>query len=370
MRKLYLLLILSLLVFSCSDDDNIMQKDTENSKSYTLAQMKEMGTEMFTDADNENDETGKPIIYNREKRAVHVNQMLEVKMINGKVRIRNFLPYEFSNVYLVAENTSAGTIRFAEFVGIPKLSWTELELTFNVSNGKIKLLNEQGEPLTLPASFANEDKASWNFKIVGDDSMLEKLAQITIPTEYFFAHLNFPGKTGPVYAKDAKKYLPILANMAYVWSSPEFERAIVKTNYDFVNAGNFVDKEELVEQCRSLESLALGIVIKKKLGGYGEYDKLLGNSTVSLNPEYINNSLDIDYFYDVAKVDPTQRRIRGLGTWIHESAHALGYVHEGNMTYLYAGKGFVLVVAKVYQDLLSKGKLPFTAYPYSKTSDK
>ncbi len=44
-------------------------------------------------------------MYNREKRAVHANQMLEVKMINGKVRIHNFLPYEFTNVYLVAENT-------------------------------------------------------------------------------------------------------------------------------------------------------------------------------------------------------------------------------------------------------------------------
>ncbi|WGU67527.1 hypothetical protein QIU18_05710 [Capnocytophaga canimorsus] len=65
--------------------------------------------------------------------------------------------------------------------------------------------------------------------------MFAKIKSIRLETFYTFADYKQPGKWDKVTVDDAKNYLPLVLNMAYVFSSDAFEKAILEAPYDFTD---------------------------------------------------------------------------------------------------------------------------------------
>ncbi len=364
-------LLLLFLAASCTKEE-IAYKEVEEIIVPTIinieaSDIEANSTKMFTDADN-NKKDGKIILYNDDLRSFYVNEMLEIKAIEGnKFRIRNFLPYTFENLEVfVSTKGLDAPIKIAKIEKIPALSWYETELPFTE---KEMFFEDKNNNIISVEKFDKIMPKELKISLEGEDPMLKKVKSIILKTRYTFRHYNEPGKWDTLYASDARNYLPLIFNMAYIFSSDDFENDVKNAPYDFKNNDKVLDKDAIVKGYRSIALQRLGIVIKPGLGGLG------GGATFGIRREYMDNSRgNKDPYYTPIDLKSSWARFP-LEAWIHEFGHVVGYGHNGNMTYFGANKdgdleGLPPIVMSIYQKMLKSKELPFTKYPYNKTSSK
>lgn len=373
------LAITGLLAFACTKvekEEKIVEVEVEKQvvKAFDLAQpaslsaqqVQNTGTEMFTDADNA-EADGQIILYNDDLRSFRVNEMLEIRAIEGsKFRIRNFVPHTFTNLEVFMEIKGfKAPVKVAVFEEFPSLFEYIGDLPF--SDDETFFENSNGETISVE----NIKKLSINdlkFTLESTDPMLAKLKSIKMSTFYCFRHYKNDQKWDKVTAEDARNYLPLVANMAFMFSSDEFENDVKNAPYEFENVkGKPLDREQIIKNFRNVPRQNLGIIVyPSNLGGLG------GGNTFGVRREYINNAESS--FYTKSDVNaPWRTKTLHMNVWIHEFGHVAGYGHDGNMTYFYGpsdtqkfNRGIVPVGMALYQKLLLEGKLPFNKYPYKK----
>lgn len=376
-KKFQVALLLSLLILACTKDEKQVVevervveieiekqviKNVPNQSPVVVAvsDIQSKGVAMFTDAD-EQIVNGSKILYNQEMRSFRVHQMLEIKAVGQNTcRIRNFLPYTFRNLEILA--TAQGLkapVKIVEIPEFPPLYEYTFELPF--SQDEIFFLDVEGNQVSLQ-NFANISPSQIQLSFEGNDPMLSKMKTIKLRTLYYFKEYKQPGKWGDLTIQDARNYLPVIMNMAYMFSSDEFEKRIYDTPYEFENQrGVPLERERVVKSFRSPQRQELGIVIQPGLGG------LAGGATFGVRPEYLSNP-DSGFYKKSDWKNLSAPRSIVLNHWIHEFGHAAGYGHDGNMTYFYSengeNKGLVPVGLVLYQEMLLNKELPFTEYPY------
>ncbi|AWL79431.1 hypothetical protein [Capnocytophaga canimorsus] len=364
LRKLKLLAVV-VFVFSCTKTE-IKHKDIEKLIEYPITEVQKinisdiqkLGNEMFTKKDEEIIDDQK-ILYNKDLRGFKINEMLEIKLLgNNKYRIRNFLPHTFKNLELIISNDSfSSPIPIASFDEFPALYEYEGVLPF--SEKETFFIDKKGEKVSVE-NFQNIPISDLNLYFETNDPMFAKIKSIRLETFYTFADYKQPGKWDKVTVDDAKNYLPLVLNMAYVFSSDAFEKAILEAPYDFTDNKKVLDRKQVIKSLRTPPRQILGIIIEPGTGGLG------GGSTFGVRREYINNPKNAFY----KEINLNDRWGSGLVTnvWIHEFGHVAGYGHDGNMTY-FAGKGadaqgLVPITMALYQKMLLAKELPFNEYPY------
>lgn len=395
--------LLGLVCFvSCQKDDvekKIVQKEVikevpeaiEVTKLViTAAEMSSKGIEMFTDADNE-EKDGKMVLYNDDLRSFKINQMLEIKPIAGnKFRIRNFVPYTFKDLSIILKINGLDTpIKLGTVAEIPAFYFYEGELP--LAEEEVFFEDVNGEKISLER-FKRLSISDMKLSFEGSDPMLKKINKIDVEIDYTFRDYNQPGKWDKLYAEDAKRYMPFLCNMWYVFCSEKFKHNLYNYRYEFRHGWkdgltadekkidnttnpwteareeqhNVVTPDEVYSRLRQKRLQHLGIVIQPGVNGYG------GGNTYGIarwimkgtfaNTKNIFFGTDIDYAKSVYLRQPME-------AFVHEFAHVLGYGHTGNMTYSYdyngtISKGFVPLFAETYRQMQLEKDLPFMDYPY------
>ncbi|WP_203965961.1 hypothetical protein [Capnocytophaga stomatis] len=372
--KMRLFALVGLLAFGCAKNEKqekivevevekhvVKDFDLAKASTVTALQVKTSGTEMFTEEDNK-EVNGKVILYNDDLRAFRVNEMLEVRAIEGnKYRIRNFLPHTFTNVELqmYVEGFKA-PVKIAFFEEFPPLYEYVGDLPFSARETFFEDIN--GQKFSVE-NINNLSPSDLKFSLISNDPMLEKMKAIKLNTLYCFRPYERDNKWGKLTAEDARNYLPVVMNMAYMFSSDDFEKGIKETPYEFENKkGVALNREQIIRSFIEIPRQDLGVIIEPGLGGLG------GGSTFGVRREYINNPKSA--YYTKSDLGAPWFSSLVMNVWIHEFGHVAGYGHDGNMTYFYDkgkdAKGLVPVGMAVYQKLLLDGELPFTKYPYEK----
>lgn len=333
------------------------------------------GSVMFT-PDDEQVINGKKILYTDELRAFKSNAMLEAVQIGNKFRVRNFLPYTFRNLELhIHIKGLPKPLKFATFAEIPAHAFYEGELPFK--NEKIFLEDIDGKIISLERSLKlRKEDISLSFE--GQDPMLAKLKTINIDHYYTFGYnYNQPGKWDALTLTDARNYLPLICNFAYVLSSDEFKEALLNAPYELEEGCtncpsstplyNAVAKTEVYRRILLTRTQNLGIIVQPGLGGLG------GGDAFGVRREYLTKDFsgqtsvfynkNINYYHSSFLRFPME-------AFVHEYGHVLGYTHSGNMTYFYQDnatqtlKGFVPLFMYVYRQMQETERLPFNEYPY------
>lgn len=372
--KVKLFALAGLLALACTkteQEEKIVEVEVEKQvvkdfnlvkvPTMTALQIQESGKEMFTDEDNK-EVNGKVVLYDDDLRAFRVNEMLEVRAIEGnKYRIRNFLPHTFTNVELqmYIEGFKA-PVKIAFFEEFPPLYEYVGELPFSAR--EIFFEDVNGQKISVE-NINNLSTSDLKFSLISNDPMLEKMKKIKLNTFYCFRPYEKDTKWGRLTAEDARNYLPVVLNMAYMLSSEDFEKTIKETPYEFENKkGVPLDREQLIKSFINIPRQNLGIIVEPGLGGLG------GGTTFGVRREYINNPKSA--YYTKSDLNSPWHSSLVMNVWIHEFGHVAGYGHDGNMTYFYDkgkdAKGLVPVGMAVYQKLLLEGQLPFLKYPYEK----
>lgn len=372
-RKIQIVFCVVLLSFACAKDqkqveevERIVEVEVEKQvikdiptqpvQQVLLSEVQANGSPMFTDAD-EQEVAGKKILYNDEFRSFRVNQMLEVKVVKNTCRIRNFLPYTFRNIELLMNARGfKAPIKIAQIEEFPALYEYSFDLPF--SEGEVFFENIHGDKVSLQ-NFTNINPAEVQFSFVGTDPMLDKLKTIKLNTLYCFRPYNQSG-WDRLTVEDARNYLPIVVNMAYMFSSDEFEKKVHDYPYDFRNNDNVLDRAKVVRSFRDIARQDLGIVSEPGVGGLG------GGSTFGVRREYLKNPNSA--FYKESNLKQPWFSSVVMNVWIHEFGHVAGYGHNGNMTYFEGpndnAKGMVPLGMALYQKMLLSKELPFSEYPY------
>ncbi|MDO5104538.1 hypothetical protein [Capnocytophaga sp.] len=362
------LVITGLLAFSCTKiekEEKIVEVEVEKQvvkeitpitfATLTASQVQESGNEMFTEADNEA-VNGQVILYNDDLRAFRINEMLEVRALaGGTYRVRNFLPHTFTNVEIQMTIEGVNSpIKVAHFESFPPLYEYVGDLPF--ADGETFLQTIEGNKISVE-NIKNLPTSNFKFTLVSDDPMFAKLKTIKLNTFYCFRPYEKDNKWDKVTNVDARNYLPLALNLAYVFSSDEFENAVLNAPYDFQDNGRTLDKADIVRRFRNVPRQNLGIVVKYGILGLG------GGDTFGIRREYLGNPNNNFY----KQLEPLRAISSPLDTWVHEFSHVAGYGHNGNMTYYRPANlhGIVPLTMKIYQQMLKDKQLPFSEYPYT-----
>lgn len=348
------------------------------------------GEEMFTDADNEL-RNGTAVLYTDELRSFHINRMLDIRPIAGnKFRIRNFVPHTFKDLTIIMSIRGLDApIKLGTIAEIPALysyegdlPLAEEEVFFEDTNGD-KVSLERFKRLAL-----SDIKLSFE----GSDPMLEKINKIDVDIYYTFSlNYNQPGKWDRPTPDDAKRFLPFLCNMWYVFCSEKFKDNLYNYRYDFrhnwkdgltaaqrtVDASNpwteareqdhkIITPDEIYSRLRQKRTQHLGMIVQPGVNGlgggtaYGIARWIMKGTFGSTKNMFWGT--DVDYARSVYLRQPME-------AFVHEFGHVLDYGHTGNMTYSYdyngtVAKGFVPLFAETYREMQLAKDLPFLDYPY------
>lgn len=353
-KKTTLLLIGSLFLFlsSCSKDKYITNEPTASIKTFTASEMQSTQKLMFQD-----DEPSE-ILFDGAKRGFYLKEMLQIEGIgDNKFRIRNFLPHDFKNVTIYFKmETLPNAVKIMSFDLIEGLAEFEGELPF--TSDEVRFEDEKGNIVGL-RNLNHLNKGGFTLSIRCDDDLLEKLKTIKHKTFVRFHDYTSSGNWGTTTAEHCRLYLPLLANMAYLYSSSTFEQAFYNyepTLYD--NSKNPIDRKAVYQRFFSVANQNLGVTAKVEgLGGgavFGIHQRML----------------TLDHFYQKGSINRDGKVVAGSReAWAHEYGHVLGFSHDSNMTYqgTFDGVkgGYVQIVMDVYEAMMFTDKeLPFLTNPY------
>ncbi len=360
MKKNIILILLAIVMISCGKN---------------LIIEEESGL-MFTSKDDTVIVGDKPVLYNDSLRGFNVNNLLEFTLTDDKkLQLKNFLPHTFKDLTLYAYVKDTNK-RF-------KIAYFDKIEAFKIAKYSFSKL------VYMRVSKDRINKENIKFEVESSDSMFAKIKQITIPTRFSFGifgtwdkdlntHTNRWGWER-LYAKDARDYMPLVANIAYALSSNRLKKDVLNAPFDFSNECKHNSDGTLPKGCKKLDR---NDIIKKftnvnyiYLGLPTRAEGLGGGKNFGLKRKYINNPNNVFYKYDLDGME-NDRHIRyPLEVFAHEFSHICGYGHKGNMAYIGQyiypdgpnGKkrlaGMSSLIGYLYQDMLKTKELPFTSHP-------
>ncbi|WQV64029.1 outer membrane protein [Helicobacter pylori] len=268
-------------------------------------------------------------------------------MVNGRVTIQNFLPYNLNNVELSFKDAQGKVINLGVIETIPKDSQIILPASlFNDSEfEQADSFNyQQLQATTTPFSDANTQ------------SLFEKLSKITTNVTMSYENAdtnNFKGNCNDCVSdftpQTAEELTNLMLDMIAVFDSKSWEEAVLNAPFQFSNSPSecgsdfpkcvnpfnngrvapiyekyVLTPQSVIDAFRRAINLEVNIMKSGFLGlGYelDDNDGNLGIAASALNPEKL-------FGKTLNKVDIVELR-----DIIHEFSHTKGYTHNGNMTY-------------------------------------
>ncbi|MCQ2632694.1 outer membrane protein [Helicobacter pylori] len=295
----------------------------------------EKATELFTTANIENGLT----FYSQNP--VYAN------MVNGRVTIQNFLPYNLNNVELSFKDAQGKVVNLGVIETIPKDSQIILPAS---------LFNDSKFEQADSFNYQQLQATATQFSDANTQSLFEKLSKITTDVVMSYENAdtnNFKGNCNDCVSdftpQTAEELTNLMLDMIAVFDSKSWEEAVLNAPFQFSNSPSecgsdfpkcvnpfnngrvapiyekyVLTPQSVIDAFRRTINLEVNILKSGFVGlGYelDDNDGNLGIEASALNPEKL-------FGKTLNKVDIVELR-----DIIHEFSHTKGYTHNGNMTY-------------------------------------
>ena len=318
----------------------VVEEEPLSTKTVNAADIAQKQKIMFQDDEPES------VLFDSNQRGFYLNAMLQVSKIDrNKFRIRNFLPRKFNDVeiYFKNANTTA-PIKILVLEELAALAEVEIDLPFD--GGSLRFEDEDGNAESYAASDLKTDDYTLSVD-VPDNFLFHRMKTIKNKTFISFGKYG-TGNWGTTTAEHIRLYLPILANMAYLYSSEKFRTRFMDfphVLYD--NGGNPINREAVYQSMLSVPRQVIGVTTGVE--GLG------GGSAFGIHQRFLTGD---EYYNQLSRW--------AFECWSHEFGHVIGFSHSSNMTYRGGpnNKGYVDIVINLYGDLLRNGDIPFWKNPY------
>ncbi|MGN8407556.1 hypothetical protein ACR9KH_07440 [Helicobacter pylori] len=268
-------------------------------------------------------------------------------MVNGRVTIQNFLPYNLNNVELSFKDAQGKVINLGVIETIPKDSQIILPAS---------LFNDSKFEQADSFNYQQLQATATQFSDANTQSLFEKLSQITTNVTMSYENAdtnNFKGNCNDCVSdftpQTAEELTNLMLDMIAVFDSKSWEEAVLNAPFQFSNSPSecgsdfpkcvnpfnngrvapiyekyVLTPQSVIDAFRRAINLEVNIMKSGFLGlGYelDDNDGNLGIAASALNPEKL-------FGKTLNKVDVVELR-----DIIHEFSHTKGYTHNGNMTY-------------------------------------
>ncbi|WP_305872380.1 hypothetical protein [Helicobacter pylori] len=268
-------------------------------------------------------------------------------MVNRKVTIQNFLPYNLNNVELSFKDAQGKVINLGVIETIPKDSQIILPAS---------LFNDSEFEQADSFNYQQLQATATQFSDADTQSLFEKLSKITTNVTMSYENAdtnNFKGNCHDCVSdftpQTAEELTNLMLDMIAVFDSKSWEEAVLNAPFQFSNSPSecgsdfpkcvnpfnngrvapiyekyVLTPQSVIDAFRRAINLEVNIMKSGFLGlGYelDDNDGNLGIAASALNPEKL-------FGKTLNKVDIVELR-----DIIHEFSHTKGYTHNGNMTY-------------------------------------
>ncbi|GAA8373096.1 outer membrane protein [Helicobacter pylori] len=268
-------------------------------------------------------------------------------MVNGKVTIQNFLPYNLNNVELSFKDAQGKVVNLGVIETIPKDSQIILLAS---------LFNDSEFEQADSFNYQQLQATATQFSDANTQSLFEKLSKITTNVTMSYENAdtnNFKGNCNDCVSdftpQTAEELTNLMLDMMAVFDSKAWKEAILNAPFQFSNSSSecgsdypkcvnpfnngrvapiyekyVLTPQSVVDAFRRAINLEVNILKSGFVGlGYelDDNDGNLGIEASALNPEKL-------FGKTLNKVDIVELR-----DIIHEFSHTKGYTHNGNMTY-------------------------------------
>ncbi|MBM2660625.1 hypothetical protein JQ494_04370 [Helicobacter pylori] len=268
-------------------------------------------------------------------------------MVNGRVTIQNFLPYNLNNVELSFKDAQGKVVNLGVIETIPKDSQIILPAS---------LFNDSEFEQADSFNYQQLQATATQFSDANTQSLFEKLSQITTNVTMSYENAdtnNFKGNCNDCVSdftpQTAEELTNLMLDMIAVFDSKSWEEAVLNAPFQFSNSSSecgsdfpkcvnpfnngrvapiyekyVLTPQSVIDAFRRAINLEVNIMKSGFLGlGYelDDNDGNLGIAASALNPEKL-------FGKTLNKVDIVELR-----DIIHEFSHTKGYTHNGNMTY-------------------------------------
>ncbi len=268
-------------------------------------------------------------------------------MVNGRVTIQNFLPYNLNNVELSFKDAQGKVVNLGVIETIPKDSQIILPAS---------LFNDSEFEQADSFNYQQLQATATQFSDANTQSLFEKLSKITTNVTMSYENAdtnNFKGNCNDCVSdftpQTAEELTNLILDMIAVFDSKSWEEAVLNAPFQFSNSSSecgsdfpkcvnpfnngrvapiyekyVLTPQSVIDAFRRAINLEVNIMKSGFLGlGYelDDNDGNLGIAASALNPEKL-------FGKTLNKVDIVELR-----DIIHEFSHTKGYTHNGNMTY-------------------------------------
>ncbi|WJJ00167.1 hypothetical protein QAP05_01995 [Helicobacter pylori] len=268
-------------------------------------------------------------------------------MVNGRVTIQNFLPYNLNNVELSFKDAQGKVVNLGVIETIPKDSQIILPAS---------LFNDSEFKQADSFNYQQLQATATQFSDTNTQSLFEKLSKITTNVTMSYENAdtnNFKGNCHDCVSdftpQTAEELTNLMLDMIAVFDSKSWEEAVLNAPFQFSNSPSecgsdfpkcvnpfnngrvapiyekyVLTPQSVVDAFRRAINLEVNILKSGFVGlGYelDDNDGNLGIEASALNPEKL-------FGKTLNKVDIVELR-----DIIHEFSHTKGYTHNGNMTY-------------------------------------
>ncbi|PUD08828.1 hypothetical protein [Helicobacter pylori] len=268
-------------------------------------------------------------------------------MVNGRVTIQNFLPYNLNNVELSFKDAQGKVVNLGVIETIPKDSQIILPAS---------LFNDSEFEQADSFNYQQLQATATQFSDANTQSLFEKLSQITTNVTMSYENAdtnNFKGNCHDCVSdftpQTAEELTNLMLDMMAVFDSKSWEEAVLNAPFQFSNSPSecgsdfpkcvnpfnngrvapiyekyVLTPQSVIDAFRRAINLEVNILKSGFVGlGYelDDNDGNLGIEASALNPEKL-------FGKTLNKVDIVELR-----DIIHEFSHTKGYTHNGNMTY-------------------------------------
>ncbi|WP_187871170.1 hypothetical protein [Helicobacter pylori] len=268
-------------------------------------------------------------------------------MVNGRVTIQNFLPYNLNNVELSFKDAQGKVVNLGVIETIPKDSQIILPAS---------LFNDSEFEQADSFNYQQLQATATQFSDANTQSLFEKLSKITTNVTMSYENAdtnNFKGNCNDCVSdftpQTAEELTNLMLDMIAVFDSKSWEEAVLNAPFQFSNSPSecgsdfpkcvnpfnngrvapiyekyVLTPQSVIDAFRRAINLEVNILKSGFVGlGYelDDNDGNLGIEASALNPEKL-------FGKTLNKVDIVELR-----DIIHEFSHTKGYTHNGNMTY-------------------------------------
>ncbi len=268
-------------------------------------------------------------------------------MVNGRVTIQNFLPYNLNNVELSFKDAQGKVVNLGVIETIPKDSQIILPAS---------LFNDSEFEQADSFNYQQLQATATQFSDANTQSLFQKLSKITTNVTMSYENAdtnNFKGNCHDCVSdftpQTAEELTNLMLDMIAVFDSKSWEEAVLNAPFQFSNSPSecgsdypkcvnpfnngrvapiyehyVLTPQSVIDAFRRAINLEVNIMKSGFVGlGYelDDNDGNLGIAASALNPEKL-------FGKTLNKVDIVELR-----DIIHEFSHTKGYTHNGNMTY-------------------------------------